>query len=59
MRLLPWLLALGCARPAFEVREVPDLVLARVVAGQETESLRPWRAYAAMHLWTHHAEEAA
>ena len=32
MRLLPWLLALGCARPAFEVREVPDLVLARVVA---------------------------
>jgi hypothetical protein len=32
MRSLPWLLALGCARPAFEIREVPDLVLARVVA---------------------------
>jgi AraC family transcriptional regulator of adaptative response / DNA-3-methyladenine glycosylase II len=34
-----------------------DLVLARAASGIEPESLRPWRSYAAMHLWTHYAEE--
>jgi AraC family transcriptional regulator of adaptative response / DNA-3-methyladenine glycosylase II len=34
-----------------------DLVLARAASGIEPESLRPWRSYAAMHLWTQYAEE--
>jgi AraC family transcriptional regulator of adaptative response / DNA-3-methyladenine glycosylase II len=36
-----------------------DLVLARAAAGIDTEQLRPWRAYAALHLWTQHGEETA
>lgn len=36
-----------------------DLVLARVARGHDVEMLRPWRAYAAMHWWTQHAEEKA
>lgn len=36
-----------------------DLVLQRVVgtAGYKPDSWRPWRAYAAIHLWTDYAEE--
>ena len=34
-----------------------DLVLARAGAGMDVESLRPWRAYAAVHLWTREGEE--
>jgi AraC family transcriptional regulator of adaptative response / DNA-3-methyladenine glycosylase II len=34
-----------------------DLVLARAASGIAVDRLRPWRAYAALHLWTHHAEE--
>ena len=34
-----------------------DLVLARAAAGVNTERLRPWRAYAAIHLWTFEGEE--
>jgi AraC family transcriptional regulator of adaptative response / DNA-3-methyladenine glycosylase II len=36
-----------------------DLVLARVAGDHDLETLRPWRAYAAMHWWTEHAEETA
>jgi 3-methyladenine DNA glycosylase/8-oxoguanine DNA glycosylase len=36
-----------------------DLVLARVARDHDLETLRPWRAYAAMHWWTQHAEETA
>lgn len=36
-----------------------DLVLARAVAGIDVERLRPWRAYAAVHLWTQYSEETA
>jgi AraC family transcriptional regulator of adaptative response / DNA-3-methyladenine glycosylase II len=28
-----------------------DLVLRRACGGRETEDWRPWRAYAAMHIW--------
>jgi AraC family transcriptional regulator of adaptative response / DNA-3-methyladenine glycosylase II len=34
-----------------------DLVLARAASGLEIERLRPWRAYAAVHLWTQYSEE--
>jgi AraC family transcriptional regulator, regulatory protein of adaptative response / DNA-3-methyladenine glycosylase II len=34
-----------------------DLVLRRAVRGADTEAWRPWRAYAAMHLWTSTTEE--
>ena len=34
-----------------------DLVLARAAAGIDIERLRPWRAYAALHLWTRDGEE--
>jgi AraC family transcriptional regulator of adaptative response / DNA-3-methyladenine glycosylase II len=36
-----------------------DLVVRRVVADRalDPDSWRPWRAYAAMHLWTQHTEE--
>lgn len=34
-----------------------DLVLARAAAGVDTDRLRPWRAYAAIHLWTFEGEE--
>jgi AraC family transcriptional regulator of adaptative response / DNA-3-methyladenine glycosylase II len=34
-----------------------DLVLARASRGLDADRLRPWRAYAAMHLWTREAEE--
>ena len=36
-----------------------DLVLARVAGDHDLETLRPWRAYAAMYWWTQHAEETA
>lgn len=36
-----------------------DLVLAREASGIDSERLRPWRAYAALHLWTRHGEETA
>ena len=36
-----------------------DLVLARAASDIDTERLRPWRAYAALHLWTQHGEETA
>jgi AraC family transcriptional regulator of adaptative response / DNA-3-methyladenine glycosylase II len=35
-----------------------DLVLRRAAAGRDPERWRPWRAYAAQHLWTAAAEEA-
>jgi AraC family transcriptional regulator, regulatory protein of adaptative response / DNA-3-methyladenine glycosylase II len=31
-----------------------DLVLRRRTAGLDTDRWRPWRAYAAMHLWMDH-----
>ena len=34
-----------------------DLVLRRLVREPATEAWRPWRAYAAMHLWTSTTEE--
>jgi AraC family transcriptional regulator of adaptative response / DNA-3-methyladenine glycosylase II len=34
-----------------------DLVLARASSGIDLERVRPWRAYAAMHLWTQDGEE--
>ena len=34
-----------------------DLVLARTASGIDIERLRPWRAYAAVHLWTRESEE--
>ncbi len=34
-----------------------DLVLARRASGIDMERLRPWRAYAAVHLWTRESEE--
>jgi AraC family transcriptional regulator, regulatory protein of adaptative response / DNA-3-methyladenine glycosylase II len=36
-----------------------DLVLARAASDIDTERLRPWRAYAAVHLWTRYSEELA
>ena len=36
-----------------------DLVLARAASGTDTDRLSPWRAYAALHLWTQHGEETA
>lgn len=36
-----------------------DLVLARAASDIDTERLRPWRAYAAIHLWTRYSEELA
>ncbi len=36
-----------------------DLVLARAASGIDVDQLRPWRAYAALHLWTRHSEERA
>ena len=36
-----------------------DLVLARAASDIDTERLRPWRAYAALHLWTRYSEELA
>ncbi len=36
-----------------------DLVLARAASGIDIERLRPWRAYAAVHLWTRYSEETA
>jgi AraC family transcriptional regulator of adaptative response / DNA-3-methyladenine glycosylase II len=36
-----------------------DLVLARAASGIDVERLRPWRAYAAVHLWTRYSEETA
>lgn len=36
-----------------------DLVLARAASGLDVERLRPWRAYAAVHLWTQYSEERA
>lgn len=34
-----------------------DLVLARAAGELDAERLRPWRAYAAIHLWTRYSEE--
>ncbi len=36
-----------------------DLVLARAASGIDVGRLRPWRAYAAIHLWTQYSEETA
>lgn len=36
-----------------------DLVLARAASGIDVDRLRPWRAYAAVHLWTRYSEETA
>ncbi|MCZ3387500.1 MAG: helix-turn-helix domain-containing protein [Actinomycetia bacterium] len=36
-----------------------DLVLARAASGIDVERLRPWRAYAGVHLWTRYSEETA
>ncbi|HVU60785.1 MAG TPA: hypothetical protein VHD58_03915, partial [Mycobacteriales bacterium] len=34
-----------------------DLVLQRRVSASHTDRWRPWRAYAAMHLWTDYLTE--
>jgi AraC family transcriptional regulator of adaptative response / DNA-3-methyladenine glycosylase II len=34
-----------------------DLVLARAASSVDVERLQPWRAYAAIHLWTRESEE--
>ena len=34
-----------------------DLVLARAASGLDIEQLQPWRAYAAIHLWTEESEK--
>lgn len=36
-----------------------DLVLARAASDIDISRLQPWRAYAAVHLWTHYTEEMA
>jgi AraC family transcriptional regulator, regulatory protein of adaptative response / DNA-3-methyladenine glycosylase II len=58
----PWTVEYVCLRALADPDAFPatDLVLGRITQSQnlDPDRWRPWRAYAAIHLWTEHAEES-
>jgi 3-methyladenine DNA glycosylase/8-oxoguanine DNA glycosylase len=57
----PWTVEYVCLRALADPDAFPDtdLVLQRITESSDLNPMdwKPWRAYAAIHLWTHYAEE--